>query len=154
MGWPKSLVPLQNILLPDNFTYPISVASDEQFDISTLCAYADFRQVRVEYLKKIKISELLYYGTNMKKWIHVYTINPTFRPVVLEITFGISICLPHQVKRSICISDFMQTTFFYFERFLKKLADDQNSSITKGSIYHIKHYVCTTFYHSSGLTRN
>ncbi len=48
----------------------------------------------------------------------------------------------------------MQTTFFYLERFLKKLADDQCSYITKGSIYHIKHYVNTTFYHSSGLTKN
>ncbi len=38
-----------------------------------------------------------------------------------------------------CISDNMQTTFFYLGRFLKKLADDQISSITKGSIYHIKH---------------
>ncbi len=34
----------------------------------------------------------------------------------------------------------MQTTFFfYLERFLKKLADDQCYLITKGSIYHIKH---------------
>ncbi len=32
----------------------------------------------------------------------------------------------------------MQTTFFYLGRILKKLADDQCSSITKGSIYHIK----------------
>ncbi len=51
--------------------------------------------------------------------------------------------LPHQVKSQymgcICISDFMQTTFFYLGRFLTKLADDQCSSITKGSIYHIKH---------------
>ena len=43
---------------------------------------------------------------------------------------------------------------FYLERFLKKLADDQCSSITKGSIYHIKHNVHTTFSYSSGLTRN
>ncbi len=53
--------------------------------------------------------------------------------------------LPHQVKRSICISDFMQTTFFYLGRFLKKLADDQWSSITKGSIYHIKHIYIQPF---------
>ncbi len=33
----------------------------------------------------------------------------------------------------------MQTTFLYLGRFLKKLADDQYSSIFKGSIYHIKH---------------
>ncbi len=32
----------------------------------------------------------------------------------------------------------MQTTSFYLGRFLKKLADDQYSSITKGSIYNIK----------------
>ena len=38
-------------------------------------------------------------------------------------------CVP-LVKRSICISDFMKTTFFYFVRFLEKLAEDQCSSIT------------------------
>ena len=48
----------------------------------------------------------------------------------------------------------MQTTFFNLGRFLKKLADDDCSSITKGSIYHSKTYIHTTFYHSSGLTRN
>ncbi len=40
-------------------------------------------------------------------------------------------------KCSMCNSDYIQTTFFYRWRFLKKLADDQCSSITKGSIYHI-----------------
>ncbi len=39
----------------------------------------------------------------------------------------------------------MQTTFFYIERFLKKLADDQNSSINKGSIYQIKHMYIQPF---------
>ncbi len=34
------------------------------------------------------------------------------------------------------------------------LVDDQCSSITKGSIYHVKHNVHTTFSHRSGLTRN
>ena len=38
-----------------------------------------------------------------------------------------------------CISDYMQATFFYLGKFLKKLADDQCSSITKGSIYYMKH---------------
>ena len=38
-----------------------------------------------------------------------------------------------------CISDYMQTTFFYLGRFLKKLADDQCFLISKGSIDHIKH---------------
>ncbi len=32
--------------------------------------------------------------------------------------------------------------------------DDQCYSITTGRIYHMKHYVDTTFYQSSGLTRN
>ncbi len=70
--------------------------------------------------------------------------------------------LPQWVKTQylfIFFSDFIQTTFFYPERFLKKLADDKillkkYSSITKGSIYHIKHYVHTIFYHTSGLSRN
>ena len=35
--------------------------------------------------------------------------------------------------------------FFYLERFLKKSADNQFSSITKGSIYHIKHIYIQPF---------
>ncbi len=62
-------------------------------------------------------------------------------------------CGSTKYKRSIYISNCMQTTFFYIERFLKKLVDYQFSSITKGSIYHIIHYVHAYFYHSSGLTR-
>ncbi len=34
--------------------------------------------------------------------------------------------------------------YFYLERFLNKLADDQCSSITKGSIYHINIQLFTT----------
>ncbi len=41
-------------------------------------------------------------------------------------------------KRSMCISDYAQTTFFYIGRFMKKLVDNQCSSISKGSIFHIK----------------
>ncbi len=48
---------------------------------------------------------------------------------------------PTKLKRSICISDVMQDTLFYLERFLKKLANDYYSSITKDIIYHIKHNV-------------
>ncbi len=40
---------------------------------------------------------------------------------------------------------FMETTFFYRGRFPKKVADDQCSSITKGSIYHIKHTYIQSF---------
>ncbi len=50
---------------------------------------------------------------------------------------------------------FMQTTFFYLGRFLKKLADDQCSSILLKAVSTIStNYVHTTCYHSSGLTRN
>ncbi len=52
---------------------------------------------------------------------------------------------PTKHKRSMYISDYMQTTVFYFGRFLKKLADDRYSSITKGSIYHIKHMFIQPF---------
>ena len=45
-----------------------------------------------------------------------------------------------------CISDYIQTTFFYPGRFFKKLADDQCSSITKGSMY-ISDYIQTTFFY-------
>ncbi len=61
---------------------------------------------------------------------------------------------PPNKKRSICISDFKQTTFFYLERYLKKLADDQFSSMPKSSIYHTKHIYIQPFYPSSGLIRN
>ncbi len=37
-------------------------------------------------------------------------------------------------KRSTCISDFMQTTFFYHDKFLNKLADNQCSYITNNNI--------------------
>ncbi len=62
---------------------------------------------------------------------------------------------PLSKKRTIYISDFMQTTFFYLDRFMKKLADNQFSSITKGRIFYtcMKHNVYTTFNLSSGLTR-
>ncbi len=42
------------------------------------------------------------------------------------------------IKRSTCTLEFMQSTFFYLGRFLKKLADDQCSSIIRGSIYFMK----------------
>ncbi len=38
-----------------------------------------------------------------------------------------------------CISDYIQSTSLYLGQFLKKLADDQCSSITVICIYHIKH---------------
>ena len=53
-----------------------------------------------------------------------------------------------------CVFDYIQTTFFYLGRFLKKLADDQCFSMTKGSIYHYQTYVHTTFYHGNGLVEN
>ncbi len=39
-----------------------------------------------------------------------------------------------QSKKAVCA---FQTAFFYLERFLKILADDQCSLITKDNIYHI-----------------
>ncbi len=45
-----------------------------------------------------------------------------------------------QSRNIVCaISDYIQTTFFYLGRFLKKLADDHCCSITKDSIYDINH---------------
>ncbi len=45
------------------------------------------------------------------------------------------------------------SAFLLLWKILEELADDQYSSITKSSIYRIKQ-VHTTFYDSSGLTRN
>ncbi len=66
-------------------------------------------------------------GKNQIRWIVISDIETQFCPT--------------KYKRSICISDFLQTTFFYLGRFLKNLADDQCPSITKDidSIYLIKH---------------
>ncbi len=44
-----------------------------------------------------------------------------------------------------CISGNTQSTSFFFGKFLKKLVYDQCSSITKGSIFHIKHMYIQTF---------
>ena len=44
----------------------------------------------------------------------------------------------------------MQSTFFCLGKFLKWLADDQSSSIPKGSIYYIKH----TYIHSFSMEVN
>ncbi len=46
---------------------------------------------------------------------------------------------PTKAKRTICISDYMQSTFFLVGKFPKTEADDQCSSITKGNIYYMKH---------------
>ena len=46
--------------------------------------------------------------------------------------------LPHKVKTQYVILDHMQSTFFCCGKNLKKLADDQCSSITKGSTYYIR----------------
>ncbi len=43
------------------------------------------------------------------------------------------------------MNNIIKATFFYLGRFLKKLADDQYSSITKDSIYHIKHMYIQPF---------
>ncbi len=51
-----------------------------------------------------------------------------------------------QGKNTISAFQIKQTTFFYLEKFLKKLTDDdQCSSITKGSIYHIKYMYIQPF---------
>ncbi len=50
-----------------------------------------------------------------------------------------------------CISDDIQTNSFYHGKFLKKGADNQCSSITKDSIYHINHMSILPFYHGSEL---
>ena len=55
--------------------------------------------------------------------------------------------LPYKVKMQY-VHFRLHTNYFLLPwKILKKLVDDQWSSITKGSIYHIYHYVHTTFYH-------
>ncbi len=52
---------------------------------------------------------------------------------------------PTKYKCSMCILDHMHGTFFCLGKFLKKLADNECSSITKGSIYYIKHMYIQPF---------
>ncbi len=61
--------------------------------------------------------------------------NPSHKKI--RYSLSCHIC-PTKYKRSICISDFIQTTFFYLERFMKELADEQCSWITKGTIMYIQ----------------
>ena len=53
-----------------------------------------------------------------------------------------------------CITDYTPTTFFYLQPFMKKLADDQYSSITNWQYLPYQTYVHITLYHGSGLTWN
>ena len=54
-----------------------------------------------------------------------------------------------------CILGHMYSTFFCLEKFLKKLANDQCSSVTKGGIYCINQtFKPNSHQHGSGLTRN
>ncbi len=53
---------------------------------------------------------------------------------------------PPSKNKVSAISDYMQITYFHLGRFLKKLTDDQYSSITKGIIYYnIKHMLIQPF---------
>ncbi len=61
--------------------------------------------------------------------------------------------LPHKVKMQYLHFRSQAEYFLLSWKFLKWLADYQSSSITKGSIYYIKHNVHTTFKHGSWLTR-
>ena len=60
--------------------------------------------------------------------------------------------LPHYVKMQYLHLRFYANYFLLPWKIPEEISR-QFSSITKGSIYHMKH-VHTTFYHSSGLTRN
>ncbi len=96
--------------------------------------------------------------------IVVYCLVSVWVSVVQVPTYVLNIILMMNVLRSlksaplskyaIYSSDFMQTTLFYLKRFLKKLADDQCSSMTKGTYLPYQTYVRTTFYHCNGLSKN
>ena len=57
--------------------------------------------------------------------------------------------VPQNKKCSVCNSNYKISN--HFGRFLKKLADDQWSSKTKGNVYHANH---ATFYHGNSLNCN
>ncbi len=71
----------------------------------------------------------------------LYTFNTIieYKIIAIWIVLLFIIDLPYRVKLQYVHSDCIQTTFFFHGRFLKKIADDQCSSITKGSIHNIKH---------------
>ncbi len=61
------------------------------------------------------------------KFTHYSTLPCSVRSPCAR-THLVQLC-PTTSKRSICISNFMQTTFFYVEKILKKLEDDQCKTI-------------------------
>ncbi len=77
-----------------------------------------------------------------KKWNSWIDLKKKKKSVVIQldplVRMDVTKELPHKLKYSMCISNYTQTTFFYFGRFLKKLGV-QISPITKGSIYHIEY---------------
>ncbi len=71
--------------------------------------------------------------------------------ISLQVIYNFVFCCSAPLREKNAVSAFQiscKLLFFYLGRFMKKLADDQYSSVTKGStsIYYIK-YVQTTFYY-------
>ena len=60
-------------------------------------------------------------------------------------SFDVEYFCPTKSKCSMCIWDHTQTTLFCRGKFPKKLADDQCSSITRGSIFYIKYVYIQPF---------
>ena len=74
---------------------------------------------------------------NFKNLRYVGKFNTKFSPLI-KIMYYFSKIVPSQS----CLHNYRfhaNYTFFHLGKFLKKLADDQCSSITKGSIFYIKH---------------
>ncbi len=84
--------------------------------------------------EKIKQQQLIYHNLSEKSKLFKGIYSKTC-----------CLCITHCILILSTLSDFMQTNFFYLGRFLKKLVDDQCSSITKGSIYHINHMYIQPF---------
>ncbi len=71
---------------------------------------------------------------------HLFHVRASYINLYFNITkMEICIRLNHKVKHSMRILNQPHSTFFCFGKFLKKLAEDQCSSITKGSVYYVKH---------------
>ncbi len=110
------------------------------------------------YCKSTLPCNLLACSSGLRRTKFIIYRNSTKNPTIcLPVTLGRSIVdnyrayialyiCPTPRKNVVCaFLDHTESTFFCLRKLLKKIADDQYCSVTKGSIYYNKHNVHTTF---------
>ncbi len=89
-------------------------------------------KIKQNWLENMKKEIMLTFQIGQSA-VHITSWRSSFQTGVFENTTLIPAYLPHKVKMHVCISDNIQTTFYYHGRFLNILADDYSFAITRGS---------------------